>query len=340
VQEQGAYVSKNGESLLVRGPYKKGSKERPVLGEIRLSELASVALFGRVQISTEAVHTLMDAQIPLTYFSSGAWFRGLTTSLPSKNVDLRRRQFAAAENGEQKLSLARGFVQAKIENQRTLLRRNGEPAETALCEMKDLAGRAAKAGCVETLLGLEGNAARHYFQSFQTMLKPRADGARPRDAAFAFSFEKRNRRPPEDAVNALLSFVYAVLARELTTTCWSSGLDPFLGFFHKPRFGRPALALDLMEEFRPVIADSVVITAVNTGVVQPSDFIRRGPAVALKPDGRRRFLKAYERRMESLVTHPVFGYQVSYRRVLEVQARLLGRVLLGELGEYPSFLVR
>lgn len=340
VQEQGAYVSKNGESLVVRGPCEKGSKQRPVLGEIRLGELSNVALFGRVQISTEAVHALMDAEIPVTYFSWGAWFRGITTSLPSKNIDLRRCQFATSENEEKKLSLARGFVQAKIENQRTLLRRNGAPDESTLREMKDLAGRASKAGCVETLLGLEGNAARFYFQSFETMIKPRSEKPGSGEQGFAFSFEKRNRRPPEDPVNALLSFTYAVLARELTIACWTSGLDPFLGFFHKPRFGRPALALDLMEEFRPVIADSVVITAVNTGVVQPSDFMRRGPAVALTPDGRRRFLKAYERRMDSLVTHPVFGYKISYRRVLEVQARLLGRALLGELSEYPSFLVR
>jgi CRISPR-associated protein Cas1 len=117
-------------------------------------------------------------------------------------------------------------------------------------------------------------------------------------------------------------------------------LDPLLGFFHQPRFGRPALALDLMEEFRPLIADSVVIIAVNTGVVSPRDFIRAPGSCALTIDGRKRFLQAYERRMDQLVTHPIFGYRVSYRRVLEVQARLLGRVLLGEIDEYPSFRTR
>ena len=128
--------------------------------------------------------------------------------------------------------------------------------------------------------------------------------------------------------------------RDRTIICHSIGLDPFIGFFHQPRFGRPALALDLLEEFRPLIADSVVITAINTGMVQASDFIRVGPAVALAPAGRTAFLRAYEQRMDTLVTHPLFGYRVNYRRVLEIQARLLARVLNGEASRYVGFETR
>jgi CRISPR-associated endonuclease Cas1 len=161
-----------------------------------------------------------------------------------------------------------------------------------------------------------------------------------RDEALRFDFKGRNRRPPRDPVNAMLSLAYAMLAREWTATVQAVGLDPYLGFFHQPRYGRPALALDLMEEFRPLIADSVVLTAINNGEVRVVDFLERMGAVAFTPEGRRRFIETYERRMGQEITHPVFGYQISYRRVLEVQARLLGRYLVGEIPEYPAFTTR
>jgi CRISPR-associated protein Cas1 len=138
-------------------------------------------------------------------------------------------------------------------------------------------------------------------------------------------------------VNALLSFVYSMLARELTSTCRGVGLDPLLGFYHQPRFGRPALALDLMEELRPIVADSVVIGVINNGVIRPDDFVIAAGSCNLTADGRRKVLDAFERRMDQEVVHPVFGYRIAYRRVLEVQARLLARVLLGELPTYPTF---
>src|SRR6478609_6391614 len=155
-----------------------------------------------------------------------------------------------------------------------------------------------------------------------------------------FDLDGRNRRPPRDPVNALLSFCYSLLSKELTLAIRAVGLDTMLGFYHQPHFGRPSLALDLMEEFRPVIADSVVIGAINTGVIQHDDFVRAAGAVALTPPARKRLILAFERRMDQLVTHPVFDYRISYRRVLEVQARLLSRVLLGELPRYPEFRVR
>jgi CRISPR-associated protein Cas1 len=130
------------------------------------------------------------------------------------------------------------------------------------------------------------------------------------------------------------------LAKDFTVILQAVGFDPFLGFYHRPRYGRPALALDLMEEFRPLVADSVVLSAVNTGIVQRSDFTGRGGAVFLSEAGRGRFMRLYERRMDELVTHPIFGYRISYRRVLEVQARLLARFLGSEIPEYPGFLTR
>jgi CRISPR-associated protein Cas1 len=157
---------------------------------------------------------------------------------------------------------------------------------------------------------------------------------------FTFDFNNRNRRPPLDPINAMLSLAYSVLAKDLTIVCHSVGFDPYLGFYHQPRFGRSSLALDLMEPFRPLIADSVVLNAINTRMVTLKDFVQVGPAVSLTPSGRKGFFRAYEQRMDTLVTHPLFGYRVSYRRILEIQARLLARLLQGEITSYPVFTTR
>jgi len=198
-----------------------------------------------------------------------------------------------------------------------------------------LARQALDAGGLETLLGLEGTAAHYYFANLAGMLKVEDETEPP-----AFDFTRRNRRPPRDPVNALRSLGYRMLARDLTITCHGIGFDPFVGFYHQPRFGRPALALDLMEGFRPLIVDSAVITAVNTRMGTRDDFIQVGPSVALTPKGRKRFITSYEQRMDALVTHPMFGYRVNYRRVLEIQARLLARVVTGELSRYQGFETR
>jgi CRISPR-associated protein Cas1 len=211
------------------------------------------------------------------------------------------------------------------------------PAREDLQKLKGLAERIPSADDAGVLMGMEGSAARIYFQAFAGMLRPRNEEA---EALLTFDFTGRRKRPPVDPVNALLSYAYSLLTKDLTITCWTVGLDPFLGFLHRPRYGRPSLALDVMEEFRPLIADSVVLTAINTGAVRVSDFLWRGPAVALKPEGRKRFLQCYERRMDALVTHPVFGTRISYRRALELQVRLLSRCLLGELPQYVGFRTR
>ena len=326
VQQPGARVGKNGDCLKVMD-------HDEVLAEARLVEVSHLVLFGAVQVSTQVVQELCRREIPISYLSSGGWFYGITTSLMHKNVELRRRQYAAATNPSLCLGLAARLVQAKIANCRTILRRNHTAApETVLQDLKRDHVHAAQAQSLEELLGIEGTAARRYFSEFRGMLK--TDGTSP-----DFDFDGRNRRPPKDPVNALLSLAYAMLAREWTVTLHAVGLDPYLGFYHQ-RYGRPALALDVMEEFRPLIADSVVLTAINNGEVRSEDFIRRMGSVALTPEGRRRFIETYERRMSQEITHPVFGYQVSYRRILEVQARLLGRYLCGEIPEYPSFTTR
>lgn len=328
IQHPGAKVAKRGDVLAILDG-------DALLTEARLGEISQVSLFGGIHISTPVVQELCRRAIPITYLSSGGWFYGITHGMNHKNIDLRRHQFRAAEDRARCLQLARRFVAAKVANCRTLLRRNHElPIEQALQQMKWDIEQAGKTESLDQLLGVEGLAARRYFEYFDGMLKL-ADPLFPE-----FDFNGRNRRPPRDPINALLSLAYAMLAREWTVVIQSVGLDPYLGFYHQPRYGRPALALDLMEEFRPIIADSAVITAINNGEVTIKDFIKELGAVSLTPEGRSRFIQTYERRMSSEIAHPVFGYRISYRRVFEVQARLLGRYLTGEIPEYPAFVTR
>jgi CRISPR-associated protein Cas1 len=331
LNSQGVRVGKSGSVLQVKD-------EKTVLQEVRIGEINQVNLMGNVQISTQAVQTLCEAEVPICYFSMGGWFYGITTGLNTKNVFLRRSQFRLAEQDYFARAIARRIVAGKIRNQRTLLQRNHvEPKKPTLSGMKEMAERADTAGSLEELLGIEGNAARLYFGDFAGMMKTDEEGdARP----LPFEMDGRNRRPPRDPVNAMLSLGYSLLAKDLTVACYAVGFDPYVGFYHQARFGRPALALDLMEPFRPLIVDSAVLTAVNTGMVTERDFVRAGGSVALTAAGRKAFFRAYEARMDSLVTHPMFEYRVSYRRMLEIQARLLARVLEGEIGEYPVFTTR
>ena len=156
----------------------------------------------------------------------------------------------------------------------------------------------------------------------------------------SFDFNGRNRRPPRDPINCLLSYVYALLTKDLTAVAIAVGFDPYLGVFHRPRFGRPALSLDLAEEFRPLVAESVVINVVNNGEIAERDFLVRAGGVSLTQDGRRSVLSAYERRLDTEVTHPTYGYRITYRRVFEVQARVLAAHLLGEIPGYTPFMTR
>lgn len=336
LNSQGFRVGKSGEVIQV----KDGDTLKQ---EIRLGEVSQINLFGNVQLSTQAVQSFCTAEVPVCYFSQGGWFYGITNGLNARNVFLRQRQFISAGHGSTALRLSRKLVAGKIRNQRTLLQRNHiEPPQTALRQLKILGEKAETASELESLLGIEGSAARVYFSEFGGMLKSddRDNAHRGGPAEFCFDFTQRNRRPPRDPVNALLSLAYSILVKDLTITCYALGFDPYWGFYHQPRFGRPALALDLMEPFRPLIADSVVLTAINTGMVTPGDFIRSGPSVALKATGRKSFFRAYELRMDTLVTHPMFDYRVSYRRLLEIQARLLARFLNGEVDDYPVFVTR
>ena len=359
---QGAYVGISGQVLKI-------SEKKKVVQEIRLRDISQISLFGSVQVTTQTIQRLIQAEIPLAFFTYGGWFYGMTQSILQKNIVWRREQFRKADDPRFCLRLARWLVAGKIANQRTLLMRNHvEPPRPALQYLKSLVWEAERATDMNQLLGLEGIAAKAYFEHFQGMIKipperaplsndsskthktgdgsvddlppeslPSADESQ---SPFQFDFRGRNRRPPTDPINALLSLGYSLLTKDLTIAAMATGLDPFMGFYHQIRAGRPALSLDLMEPFRPLIVDSVVLSAINQRMVTLADFVAAGGAVNLTTNGRKGFFRAYENRMQQLVTHPLFDYRISYRRLLEIQTRLLARVLNGEIWEYPVFTTR
>ena len=329
---QGLRVGKTGGVLRI--------KERDkVVQDARINEICQVNLMGNIQISTQAVQELCRDEKPICYFSQSGWFYGVTTGLNTKNVLLRKAQFRLMEEEWFCRRIARKLVTGKIRNQRTMILRNHvEPPEEAMRRLKRLAERAEAADSLDELLGIEGLAARIYFGLFAGMLKRSEEwDGKP---AGGFDFQARNRRPPRDPVNALLSLGYSLLTKDLTVACYAVGFDPMVGFYHQLRHGRPALALDLMEPLRPLIADSAILSAINTRMVSERDFVTAGQAVSLTVGGRKNIFRAYEARMDTLVTHPLFDYRVSYRRLLEIHARLLAKTIEGELDEYPVFVTR
>jgi CRISPR-associated protein Cas1 len=327
------YVTEPGSMIGIDGGRLTVSKRREQLASVRLIDVLHVCAYGNVQVSAQAMRSLFERDIDVFHFSYGGWLLGLTTALPSKNVMLRIRQTTAAARGQ--IDAPRRMIAGKIRNCRVLLRRNGgDPTARTVGQLAALARRAEEAEGVPELLGIEGAAARLYFDAFPQLIPRSAELPGP-----AFS-GLRNRRPPADAVNCLLSFSYAMLAKEMLAACLAVGFDPYVGLLHRPRFGRPAMALDLAEEFRPLLADSTVLTLINNREVGSTDFIVRAGAVTLTADGRKAVIRAWERRMTTQLRHPKFGYTVSYRRAIELQARILAAYLVGELPEYEPLVTR
>lgn len=328
------YVTEQGSSLGKRAGRLEVRRKDELLDSVRLLDVSQISLFGNVFVSPQLLRELFAREVPVCWFSYGGWFAGMAVGLPGKNVELRRRQVAVAGQGG--LSIARRLVEGKIRNSRTLLRRNARSdVRRELRQLRELADEALEVDSAQSLLGVEGAAARIYFSAFPAMLKG-GDGL----PGVPFSFEGRNRRPPPDPINCLLSYAYSLLTKDLTVVGHVIGFDPYLGFFHRPKFGRPALALDLAEEFRPLIAESLVVTLLNNEEIGMSDFVVRAGGVMLTKEGRRKVLRGYERRLTYELRHPKFGYTVSYRRLLEVQARILGAHVMGEVPDYEPCLTR
>ncbi len=345
VQEQGAYIGKRSEHLVI-------SRKSEEILRAPIASIRQVVLFGNIQISTQALTTLAQLEIPVVFLTIYGKFIATLNPAPTKNVSLRAQQYRAFTDQSQALELSKRVVAAKISNQRTLLMRSlrarnasagsadssdestlrasDDPAARGMFEML---AKVERADSLASLLGIEGQAAALYFGSFNRMIKQPEIGA-------PFDFQSRNRRPPRDPVNALLSFAYAILAKDCFSTVCSVGFDPYQGFYHAGRHGRPSLALDLMEEFRSVIADSVVLTLINNGLVTARDFVIWRDACQLSDEGRKRFFQTYEQRKAAEATHPVFGYKLSLSRTIEVQARLLASYVRGDSPRYIGYTAR
>ncbi|MBN2429345.1 MAG: CRISPR-associated endonuclease Cas1 [Deltaproteobacteria bacterium] len=331
IQSSRAYVRKKGERISIE-------EERQEVASAAFGDVSQLVLFGSGSLTTPTLHECLRRQIPVTWLSYGGWFLGHTVSTGHRNVEVRTRQYRASFDENSCLHLARRLTAGKIANCRTLLKRNWKGADAdvkpVLQALRRGAAAALRARALDQLLGIEGTAANSYFSAFSGMLS-RAEGE-----PLAFDLTGRNRRPPLDPVNALLSFAYAMLVREWTVALSAVGLDPYRGYYHQPRFGRPALALDMMEPFRPLVADSTVLMVINNGEIRTEDFVHAAGACNLKDRARKGFIAAFERRLNQEVTHPIFRYKVSYRRLLEVQSRLLIRYLNDEIPQYPVFMTR
>ncbi len=325
--EQGTVLRREGETLVV-------TREGVPLTRVPLLRLEQVVIYGNVQVTTPALEALLQRGIDTVFLTVEGRYYGRLVAPASRFGELRLRQLEHARDAERRLALARRFALGKLLNERTLLRRYAReralPAlEQAVEGLERSLRRVGRATHLGGVLAAEGHGTAQYFRAFREVLRQ------------DLGFVTRARRPPPDPVNALLSFGYTLLLHGVQAAVQVVGLDPHIGFLHAVVYSRPALPLDLMEEFRPVIVDSVVLRLVNTGQVRAEHF-RLGDkgGVYLGEEGKRRFVEQYEARLNTRVQHPRTGEQVTYRRCLELQAWQLARVLLGREAVYLPFVVR
>lgn len=317
-QTNGAKISIKGMTLVIK------DKDGASLKELPLANIESLSLLGSVQISTQAVHVLADKGIPIAYLSAAGRLVAMIDPLDSVSAEIRKAQVTNFVNPQRCLELSRSLVSAKVTNQRTLLMRNNSSLHKGIAtELAKTAEMAAQAGSLDELRGHEGRAGALYFKHFAGMLKS--------SLADEFDANGRQRRPPPDPVNACLSLAYSMLTHECVAALRLARLEPSIGAFHVSRPGRPAVALDLMDPFRPLISDSVALSLFNRGELCEGHFLRTAAGCSLTDAGRKAFFSAYARRMDMEITHPVFDYRLSYRRMLVLHARMIAAWLLGEV---------
>lgn len=328
VLEDGAVVRKDGNQIVV-----VSAKNGPLLA-MPLEQVEELVIVGNATVTTPLVHELLARGIGLTYFSRSGEFLGRLLPEVSKNVPLRWAQFSTAADPAKSLAIARSIVKGKLLNQRAILQREAREGmaglASAITDLKALVARADRAQSLEELRGIEGAGSALYFREWPKLIR-----------AVGFRFPGRVRRPPTDPVNAMLSFGYTMLTSTVFAACHTVGFDPYVGFLHMDRYGRPALVLDLMEELRPVLVDSLVLALINRGIVHPEGFEEGlGGGCRMARPTLKKFLSSWEEKRHSFVQHPLFKTETPYWRVPELQARVLAKVLFGELEEYVPFLIR
>ncbi len=321
LQREGIRIGVRGQSIRIT------DKDGAVVRDLPLANIESLAVVGPVQLSTQALGVFAKQEVPVAFLTAAGRVTAMMDPLGPTSAAVRAAQVRVFDQPARALELARAVTVAKIANQRTLLMRNHAdlPARVA-ADLQDSITSAGRAATLDELRGHEGNAAAIYFKHFAGMFK---EGVT--EIAARFDGNGRQRRPPPDPINAVLSFGYSMLTNECTAACRLASLEPTLGALHATRPGRPAMSLDLMEPFRPLIADSVAISAFNRGELTEGHFLDTASGCALTDAGRKAFFAAYGRRMDTEVTHSVFDYRLSYRRMLMLHARLIAAWLLGEV---------
>jgi CRISPR-associated protein Cas1 len=334
IREQGAVVRRDGERVVVT---KQQARSRQVerLEQLPVRELDQVVIYGNVQVTTQAVALLLAHEIDIVFLTLYGKYLGGTQGSGSKHARLRHAQLRLSGNERASLAVAKRIIQAKLANQRNLLQEiapsSDPPVAARLAAaaqgIEQMRRECLRAGTLDGLRGFEGKAGAFYFGAIRHLLHP------------SWLFQGRIFRPPPDPFNALLSFGYTHLCKDVTTTLHLVGLDPYLGCFHALEDNRPSLALDLMEEFRPLAVDRPVLALAAAGKIKPGDFTYTGQGdrpVELGPALIPLWVAAYEERMAQVVLHTPSGQQNTLRRCLELQARLFARVVMGERQEYEG----
>jgi CRISPR-associated protein Cas1 len=324
LMEQGSVLHKRSERLEVT---KNGKR----LLQVPAMKVGQVVVFGNIQVTTPAMAFLLKEGIDLTYLSSRGTFRGRLQAPHSRNIYLRWAQYERGRDHAFQLGVARSIVAGKIANARTQclrFQRGGhvQDIDGVLRRLDDLRNQAARAD-LPGLRGMEGAAAGLYYAVLRHVVNE-------------LEFPRRTKRPPRDPISVLLSFAYTLLLNTVLAAVEMVGLDPYLGFYHAEKYGRPALALDLMEEFRPIVADAVVAAVVNKKLVTREDFSDDLGDLRLSPRGQRRLLREWADKMNDEIAHPHFDYSATYSRCIELQARIMAKVIHGELPEYLPFRTR
>lgn len=328
VTQPDAFIGKIDERLSVKA-------DKKTLLDVPLIKVDGIVVLGRATVSPAVVSELLERRIYLTFLTQTGRYLGRIEPEVTKNIFIRKAQWQAIGESPQAIHVTRGFVRGKLKNYRnTLLRAQRENSQldltAGITRLESAIAPIEKNTSINSLRGLEGTGSAAYFGCFQQLIKTE------------FQFTARNRRPPTDPVNALLSFGYSLLRHDVQSAVNIVGFDPYLGYLHVERYGRPSLALDLMEEFRPLVVDAVVLSLINKRSLTLADFTTEplSNAVSLTKEGLHTFLKAYELKKQSSFKHPVLGNKCTYQEAFEIQARLLGKYLMGETDKYPPLILK
>lgn len=329
ITQTDSFIGKTDERLTVRA-------DRKTLLDVPLIKVDGVVVLGRATVSPAAVVELLERKIALSFLTETGRYLGRLEPEMTKNIFVRAAQWKAIAPSESALHVVRGFVRGKLKNYRSALLRGQREfperqLQSAVTQIEQAIAPIDRTETIDSLRGLEGSGSAAYFGSFNALI--RAEG---------FQFKTRVRRPPTDPVNALLSLGYALLRHDVQSAVNLVGFDPYLGYLHTERYGRPSLALDLMEEFRPLVVDAIVLSGLNRKVLSPGDFVAEplSGAVSLTSDGLRTFLRLYEQKKQSKFKHPVLQTQCTYQEAFEIQARLLAKYLMGETNQYPPLVLK